>query len=177
MHPRDRVLAAEAADELGDDGRVGNLADDAKQRRLLGRLLGVGVFQQLAGVQTCLLRSQDAHDLPFRHVGLLEQVVEHGRRVVLGAAHRPHDGRHGPLIAVLEPFRHDGEGPRVEHAAERAYESGGLLLVRVRQRIDDARDGRRPELGQLVQGLARVRFGGIPGGLDLGDQAFGAEVA
>ena len=95
----------------GTMARVGDLADDAKQRRLLGRLLGVGVLQQLAGVEPCLLRGQDAHDLPLRHVGLLEQVVEHGRRVVLGAAHRPDDGRHGALVAVLEPFGDDRERP------------------------------------------------------------------
>ncbi len=49
-------LPSQAADELGHDALVGDLADDAEQRGLLVRLLRVGGVEQLAHVEARLLR-------------------------------------------------------------------------------------------------------------------------
>ena len=48
VHARDRVLALDAAGQLGDRRLVRQLADDAEQGRLLVRLLAVRVLQQVA---------------------------------------------------------------------------------------------------------------------------------
>ena len=68
MHARERVLALDAADQLGDRWLVGELADDAEQRRLLVRLLAVGVLQQVAHREALLLRGDDVQHRRLRHV-------------------------------------------------------------------------------------------------------------
>jgi hypothetical protein len=56
---RDRVLALDAAGELGNRRGVGEIADDPEQRRLLVRLLAVRVLQQVADRKALLLGCDD----------------------------------------------------------------------------------------------------------------------
>ncbi len=45
VHAGDGILALDPADQLRDDARVGELADDAEQGRFFARVLVVGVVQ------------------------------------------------------------------------------------------------------------------------------------
>src|SRR5881392_2271495 len=89
VHARNGVLALHAADQLGDRLLVGNLADDAEQRRLLVGLLRIGRSQQLPHAETRLLRRDH-----FQHRGLgdsryRERFEQQVRRIVAAAGQCP----------------------------------------------------------------------------------------
>src|SRR5581483_6610614 len=91
VHPRDGILALHPADELGDGARIGDLADDAEQGRLLVGLLRVGCGEQVADTEAAFLRRDDIQDRRLGDPGGGEGFDEQVRWIVTVAGEGPGD--------------------------------------------------------------------------------------
>ncbi len=170
MHARYRVLAVHPAQQLGHRGRVGDLADDAEQRRFLVGLLGVGGLQQLAHAEAVLLRRDHLQHGRLGDPRGGQRLEQQIRRVVAAARQRPGNAGHDPWAALDQALDKLRKGLLADEAAEHLDEGEGRVLVRVRQRREHRLDGSGPQLLQLGDGLLRGRVRRIRRGADLGDQ-------
>ncbi|MBV6418604.1 MAG: hypothetical protein CMLOHMNK_03512 [Steroidobacteraceae bacterium] len=176
VQPRNRILALQSPDQLRDRGRVGDLADDAKQRRLFVRLLHVGGVQELAHAEALLLRRDDVEQGGLRYAFLRQRVEQQVRRIGAAARQRPGNTRDHTRTTLDQPAHELWKGLHVDDRRQHVDENDRCVLVRIRERAEQrfdraAADRFQPGGGLLGLGIVRVL-----GGDDLGDQAIGAQV-
>src|SRR5256886_62301 len=133
VHARNGVLALHAADQLGDRLLVGNLADDAEQRRLLVGLLRIGRSQQLPHAETRLLRRDH-----FQHRGLgdsryRERFEQQVRRIVAAAGQCPGNPGDHARTAFHQAAHELWERLLADEAGEHLDEGHGGAFVGIRQ--------------------------------------------
>ena len=91
MHARDRILAVQAADEFRRRTHLCDIPDEAEERGLLVRLLGVSGVQQVAHAEALLLGADDLEHGGLGDPGGREGIKQQVRRVVAAAGERPGD--------------------------------------------------------------------------------------
>ena len=155
---------------------VGDLADDAKQRRLLVRLLRVGGVQQLAHAEARLLRGNHLQHRRLGDAGGGERLEQQVGRVVAAVGERPGDAGDDARAALDQTAHELREGLLADERGEHLDERHGRVLVGFRQGAEDRLDGTRPDVLQPCDRLLPGRACRIGRGPDLGDQPVGTQV-
>ena len=176
VHARDRVLALDAAGQLGDRRFVGELADDAEQRHLLVRLLAVRVLQQIAHREALLLGRDDLQHGRLGDVLARQQFDQQRGAVVVARRERPAHGRDRARAAVRQALHEHREGLVVDQLRQDLDVRGRFLLVRDGERVEDLRDRAGADLRELLERLLRFRMQRIANSADVRDQPLSFQI-
>src|SRR5438105_3473797 len=176
VHARNGVLALHAADQLGDRLLVGNLADDAEQRRLLVGLLRIGRSQQLPHAETRLLRRDH-----FQHRGLgdsryRERFEQQVRWILAAAGQCPGNSGDDARTAFHQAAHELWECLLADEPGEHLDECHCGGLVGIGQGGQHRLDGAGADILQPRDRLLRGRARGIIRRPDFGDQPVGTQV-
>ena len=176
VYAGDRILALHTTDELTDRGLIGDLTDDAKQRRLLVRVLCVGGGQKFAYVEARLLGRDDIQHRGLGDAGRRERFEQQMVRVVATVGERP--GNPGDdARAALDQAAHElREALLADELGEHLDERQGCGLVRFGQGAEDRLDSARPDFLQPCDRLLPGRACRIGRGPDLSDETVGTQV-
>jgi len=176
LQPRHRVLALQAAQQLRHAVLVDDLADDLEQRGLLVRFLRVGGGEQLAHAEAGAVRADHLEDGRLGDAGPRQGLEQQVRGEAAAAGERPGhagDDARAALDQGLDVHRDRlGRG----HAGEHVDQRNRGLLVGIRQCSKHRLDGGGAELLEPGDRLLGLGTQHVLGGLDLVDEAIGAEV-
>src|SRR5580658_7307180 len=176
VHPRDRVLALQAADELGYRLAISDLADDAKQRRFLVRFLRIRGVEELAHAKARFLRGDDLEQRGLGDPRRAERIEQQLLGVTVVDGQRPGNARNDPGTAFHEPANVLREGLLAHESRQHVDKGLGRAFVGVRERPEYGLDGARTHLLQPLDCLFRRGACRIVGGPDLGDQPVSTQV-
>ena len=176
VQARDRVLAVQASDQLGQIVVGGQLAQDAEQRGLFVGFLLVGGGQQFAHRQAAAMRGDHVEQRGLGDALGVQRIEQHGRRIRAAAGERPGHARNHARAARDHGFDEFGEGLLVDQAGQHFDIGDRRDLVGVSQRRRDGFDGAGPELAQLGDGLLGLRSGDVGRFFELRDEPVSPDV-
>ncbi len=131
VHPGDGILALDATGEFPETVLIGDLGDDAEQRRLLVGLLRIGGRQQLPQVEPVTLSVDDLEQRGFGYALRVQRIQQQPRRVAAIAGESPGDAGRDARATVAQALQEQRKGLVGHQGGEHIDQRHGGVLVGV----------------------------------------------